>query len=47
MNLSEKDVDDDDAFDNIRVEEGNALLRIVLEYGRDKLFLFGVGGAGR
>ena len=35
---------DDDAFEEIRAEEGNAILRMFREYGRERAALFGVGG---
>ncbi|NHX35382.1 MULTISPECIES: ABC transporter ATP-binding protein [Halolamina] len=37
--------DDDDEFAELRAEEGNAILRLFLEYGRERLPTF-VGGAG-
>jgi len=36
--------DDDDEFAELRAEEGNAILRLFLEYGRERLLTF-VGGA--
>jgi ATP-binding cassette subfamily B protein len=35
---------DDDEFDDLRAEDGNAIFRLFREYGRGEFFRFGVGG---